>query len=93
MTRIEIIANRSVQDDALELLEGKIDDFYYTLIPAVQGRGKTSRKLGSATWPEENFLLFAYVDDESAAKARDAVAELKRRFRGEGIKYFELKTA
>lgn len=91
MTRIEIIANRSVQDDVVERLEAVIEGFYYTVIPVVQGRGRQARRLGSSTWPEENFLLLAYVDDDAAAAARRAVSGVKERFPTEGIKYFELK--
>lgn len=91
MTRIEIIANRSVQDDVIDGLEERVDGFYYTVIPVVQGRGRQARRLGSSTWPEENFLLLAYVDDIAAAAVRQVVAGVKERFPTEGIKYFELK--
>jgi len=91
MTRIEIIANRSVQDDVVERLESAVEGFYYTVIPVVQGRGRQARRLGSSTWPEENFLLLAYVDDAAAATARTVVSAVKERFPTEGIKYFELK--
>jgi len=93
MTRIEIIANRSVQDDVIEGLEAAVDGFYYTVIPVVQGRGRQARRLGSSTWPEENFLLLAYVDDDAAGAARRIVSAVKERFPTEGIKYFELKGA
>jgi nitrogen regulatory protein PII len=93
MTRIEIIANRSVQDDVTERLEAAIESFYYTVIPVVQGRGRQARRLGTSTWPEENFLLLAYVDDEAAEVARKVVSGVRERFPTEGIKYFELKGA
>ncbi|PKL23366.1 MAG: hypothetical protein CVV47_15695 [Spirochaetae bacterium HGW-Spirochaetae-3] len=93
MTRIEIIANRSVQDDVVERLESALEGFYYTVIPVVQGRGRQARRLGSSTWPEENFLLLAYVDDAAAATARTEVSAVKGRFPTEGIKYFEIRGA
>ena len=57
--RIEIIANQSVQEDITELLEEELPEIQYTVIPTVQGRGAHRKKLGSTTWPEQNFVLFA----------------------------------
>lgn len=88
MERIEIIANRSVQDDIIGGLEAAIPDFYYTVMPVVHGSGRQQRKLGTTTWPEENFLLLAYVSDENARTAREVVAQVKTRFPKEGIKIF-----
>jgi len=90
MTRIEIISNRSVQTDIVETLEANIEDFFYTILPVVHGRGKQRRKLGTAIWPEENFMLVAYADDAAAERARGVVAEIKKRFPNEGIKLFTL---
>jgi len=90
MIRFEIIANRSVQDDILDGLEAAIPEFLYSVVPVVHGRGWGSRKLGTATWPEENFLLIAYVDDDQAKSLKGVVAATKARFPTEGIKLFEL---
>ncbi|QQO08677.1 PG0541 family transporter-associated protein [Breznakiella homolactica] len=88
MKRIEIFANRSVQDEIIGGLEDSIDDFYYTLIPVVNGRGKSQYRLGTATWPEENFMIISYVTDENADKALAVIGEVKKIFPGEGIKLF-----
>ncbi len=93
MCRIEIVANQSVQDDLTELLEEKIPNFLYTVIPLVQGRGGDDRKLGNTTWPETNFVLFSYVDDDDAEKVRAVVQAVKKKFKSEGIKLFVLKNA
>ncbi len=90
MNRIEIISNRSVQTDIIEALEAAISDFYYTVLPVVQGRGRQRRRLGTAIWPEENFMLIAYADDGAAEEARRVIADIKRRFPNEGIKLFSL---
>jgi hypothetical protein len=90
MIRFEIIANRSVQDDILEGLEAAIPQFLYSVVPVVHGRGRGARKLGTATWPEENFLLIAYIDDDQASALREVVSATKARFPTEGIKMFEL---
>jgi nitrogen regulatory protein PII len=88
MKRIELIANRSVENEIIEALEKNIHDFYYTLLPQIHGRGKTKYRLGTTTWPEMNFMLISYLDDEIAAKAETAIREVKERFPKEGIKLF-----
>jgi hypothetical protein len=88
MKRMEIMANRSVEEELTGALEGGIKDFYYTLLPVVHGRGKSQYRLGTPTWPEENFLLISYMDDRDAAAAQSIVAEIKSRFPKEGIKVF-----
>jgi len=59
MKRIELIANRSVETEIIEALEGAIEDFHYTLLPQIHGKGKTRYRLGTATWPELNFFLMS----------------------------------
>lgn len=86
--RIEIISNQSVQDDITELLEQEIPELEYTLIPVVHGRGKRAKKLGTTTWPEQNFLLFAYTSYEDARRAKAIIENVKLRFPGEGISMF-----
>ena len=88
MKRIELIANRSVEGEIIEALEENIGDFFYTLLPQVCGRGKTKYRLGTATWPETNFLLISYLEDNDAAKAQTAVRRVKEQFPREGIKFF-----
>ncbi|HNY21026.1 MAG TPA: hypothetical protein PKO22_02640 [Treponemataceae bacterium] len=92
MYRVEIIANRSVQEETVEYLEAAIPDILYTIIPDVHGRGKEDRKLGTVTWPEVNFILIAYVEDSHARVVRERVRELKENFPNEGIKLFMLKS-
>ena len=88
MKRLELIANRSVEDEIIGALEKDIPDFYYTMLPEIRGRGKTKYRLGTTIWPELNFLLISYLDDESAAKAIAAVRRVKKQFPKEGIKLF-----
>jgi hypothetical protein len=88
MKRLELIANRSVENEIIEALEEVISDFYYTLLPEIHGKGKTKYRLGTPTWPELNFLLISYLDDEDAVKAKAAVRGVKERFPREGIKLF-----
>ncbi|MDR1301042.1 MAG: hypothetical protein LBK43_01030 [Treponema sp.] len=88
MKRMELIANRSVKEELIGVLEQGISDFYYTLLPEVHGRGETAYRLGTATWPEENFMLISYLENHEADRANTLVQEVKARFSGEGIKLF-----
>ncbi len=90
MTRVEIIANRSVQDEIIEHLESDVPDILYTVVPIVHGRGARDRKLGTATWPEENFMLITWVDGAVAGQLQGIVAAIKQRFPNEGIKIFSM---
>lgn len=86
--RIEIISNQSVQEDITELLEQEISEIEYTVIPVVHGKGIKAKKLGTTTWPEQNFVLFAYVSRENALKIKAIVNAVKERFPDEGISFF-----
>ncbi|MBQ0050456.1 MAG: hypothetical protein KBT11_00155 [Treponema sp.] len=91
MTRCEIIANQSVQEEIINLLEEHIEGVLYTVIPVVNGRGKNSYKMGDATWPETNFILISYVDDEKVKIVKAIIKAVKEKFVGEGIKLFLVK--
>lgn len=91
MTRCEIIANQSVQEEIISLLEEHISGCLYTVIPTVTGRGKNSYKLGSSSWPETNFILVSYVDDENVKVVKAIIAAVKQKFPTEGIKLFCVK--
>ena len=86
--RIEIVSNQSVQDEIIELMEQEIPEIEYTLLPTVQGRGRSSRKLGDTTWPEQNFVLFAYIEKEVALKVKAIISAVKKKFPTEGITLF-----
>jgi len=91
MKRMELIANCSVENEIIEALEKSIHDFYYTLLPQIHGRGKTMYRLGTATWPEMNFLLLSYLDEEDASRAEAAIRGVKEQFPREGIKLFMME--
>jgi nitrogen regulatory protein PII len=90
MKRLELIANASTQEDIQDALEAAVDRFYYSVIPVVHGRGRQLRRLGTATWPEENFMLISYVEDTDAETVRGVLATIKARFPTDGIKFFIL---
>ena len=88
MYRAEIISNQSVQDDISERLEKEIPDIQYTVIPEVHGKGQRTKKLGDTIWPEMNFILFAYIQDDEAKKVKEVIAQVKERFPNEGLSLF-----
>ena len=91
MTRCEIIANQSVQDEIVSLMEEYIPGVLYTIIPTVMGRGKNSYKMGNGTWPETNFVLISYIEDGQVSAMKAIIKAVKEKFTGEGIKLFLVK--
>lgn len=88
MFRVEIISNKSVQEEIELALEKYVSDFYYTVIPLVYGRGGRDRKLGTAIWPETNFALVSYIEDSEYENVKKVIDAVKNKFPDEGIKLF-----
>jgi hypothetical protein len=88
MKRLEIIANQSVEENILEALAKEGAGKYYTKIPNIYGVGTSGPRMGDAIWPEENFSLVIYCEEEEAQAVRRAVDEVKEKFPDEGIKLF-----
>jgi nitrogen regulatory protein PII len=88
MQRISVIANNSVEDNILEALQNEGVAKFYTKYTNVHGVGSRGPRMGDAIWPEENFVLVVYCDDEEAAGIERAVAKVKETFSEEGIKVF-----
>ena len=89
MRRIEIFANHSVEGDMFDLFRKRGIVKHYTRIPAVYGVGKQGPLMGDHIWPESNFMLIVYCEEEEAKSIRESIAELKGFFKTEGIKLFE----
>ena len=92
MYRLEIIANKSVEEDITDALEQYIPGILYSVVPLVYGRGGNDRKLGTSTWPETNFLMISYIEDKDLPTAKAVIEAVKDRFKGEGIKMFIIKS-
>lgn len=90
MKRVEIIAAQAIQDDLLDALAHYEVPMHYTIIPTVHGRGSTNPKLGNEVWPEENFILLIYCEQEVLSRIEDAIALVKKKYDHEGIGYFVL---
>jgi hypothetical protein len=90
MIRVEIVANRSVEENILEALANEGAGKYYTRYPIVLGAGSSGPRMGDAIWPEENFALVIWCEEEEARAINRAATAVKERFPGEGIKVFGL---
>ena len=90
MIRLEIVANHSVEENILEALKSEGAGKYYTKYPTVFGIGSSGPRMGDAIWPEENFALVIWCDEEEARAVERAVEKVKRQFPDEGIKAFGL---
>jgi hypothetical protein len=92
MIRIEIIANHSVEENILEALAEAQAGKRYTRYPNVMGVGRSGPRMGDAIWPEENFALVIWCEEDEARKIEQAIASVKERFPDEGIKIFGLRS-
>jgi len=88
MIRVEIIANRSVEENILDALSKEQVGKFYTKIPSVLGVGSAGPRMGDAVWPEENFSLVIWCEEEEAYSIKRAITAVKEKFPGEGIKLF-----
>ena len=89
MIRVEIIANHSVEENILESLVKENAGKYYTKYPGILGVGSAGPRMGDSVWPEENFVLVIWCEEEEACAIERAVARVKEKFPGEGIKLFK----
>jgi hypothetical protein len=88
MIRVEIVANRSVEENILEALAKEGVAKFYTKIPNVLGVGACGPRMGDAVWPEENFALIIWCEKDEAEGIERAIKKVKEKFPGEGIKLF-----
>jgi hypothetical protein len=63
---------------------------YYTKYPNIFGVGSSGPRMGDAVWPEENFSLVLWCEEEEARGVARAVAAVKTQFPDEGIRIFGL---
>jgi len=90
MIRVEIIANNSVEENILEALAREQAGKFYSKVPGVLGVGSSGSRMGDAIWPEENFMLIIWCEEEEAGRIKQAVDSVKEKFPGEGIKLFRI---
>jgi hypothetical protein len=90
MLRIEIIANHSVEENILDAFAREGVGKFYTKYPSVFGVGGSGPRMGDAVWPEENFSLIIWCEEEEARGIVRAVAAVKKQFPDEGVRVFGL---
>lgn len=90
MKRIEIIVNKSIEEDMFDLFKKKGVAEHYTKIPVAYGVGNKGPRMGDHIWPEENSIIIIYCENEEAVKIQQAIMELKEFFTKEGLKIFEM---
>jgi len=88
MIRIEIFANHSVEEDILDALAKEQVGKYYTKIPNIYGVGSSGPRMGDAVWPEENFSLVIWCEQDEAETIKRVIEGVKEKFHDEGIKLF-----
>ena len=93
MIRVEIIANHSVEENILEALKNENVGKHYTKYPSIFGVGSKGPRMGDAIWPEENFALVVWCEEEEALLIKKAVESVKENFPDEGIKVFWMNAA
>ena len=89
MKRIEVICNRSIEQDLFDIFKKNNVVKFYTKIPIVHGIGSSGPRMGDHIWPEENFMLIIYCDENEAEIIKKSIEELKQYFKVEGVKMFE----
>jgi len=90
MVRIEVIANRSVEENILDALRHENAGKHYTKYPNILGVGNSGPRMGDSIWPEENFIFVFWCEDEEVGAIERAVFSVKEKFPNEGIKMFSL---
>jgi len=93
MIRLEIVANQSVEENILDAFIYEKVGKYYTKFSNIYGVGTSGPRMGDAVWPEENFALVIWCEEEEARGILRAVEFVKRKFPDEGIKVFGLPPA
>ena len=93
MIRVEIIANQSVEENILDAFKYEGVGKYYTKYSNIYGVGTSGPRMGDAVWPEENFALVIWCEEEEVRGIVRAVEFVKKKFPGEGIKIFGLPAA
>ncbi|AEJ18361.1 PG0541 family transporter-associated protein [Gracilinema caldarium] len=89
MIRLEIYANRSVEEDLFDGFKKAGVAQYYTKIPVVHGVGSSGPRMGDAIWPEENFALIIWCEEQEAQQVVKVIEDVKKKFPHEGIKLFK----
>ncbi|MCL2557570.1 MAG: hypothetical protein FWE09_03745 [Treponema sp.] len=90
MTRVELIANRSIEENILEAIAQEKVGGHYTKYPGVLGVGNSGPRMGDPVWPEENIVFVFWCEEQDVPAIERAVLEVKAKFPDEGIKMYSM---
>jgi len=90
MFRVEVIANRSVEENIHDALNFENTGKHFSKYLGVLGVGKSGPCMGDAIWPEENITFVFWCEEEELAAIERAVRFVKNKYPNEGIKMFSL---
>lgn len=90
MKRVEIMAAQAIQQDILDAFALYAVPARYTIVPVAHGWGETNPKLGDDVWPEENFLMIIYCEEETVKQIERSLDLVKKKYDHEGIGFFVL---
>ncbi|MDR1420539.1 MAG: hypothetical protein LBI86_09215 [Treponema sp.] len=93
MIRVEIVANHSVEENIIDALKTEGAGKYYTKYPSVFGTGSSGPRMGDAIWPEINFAMVIWCEEDEARAIARAVERVKQQFPDEGIKVFGVSSS
>ena len=88
MIRVEVIANHSVEENIHDAFVRENVAKHYTKYPSIFGVGSSGSRMGDAVWPEENFAIVVWCEEDEARRIKKAVEAVKEQFPREGIKVF-----
>lgn len=83
--RVEIILNKAILEDLLDLWSLHERFAFYTAVPDVLGSGSSGQRLGDGVWPELNSLVVLYVPKSHLAQLRQDLRHIKAKFPNEGL--------
>jgi len=72
MVRVEIIGNQILLQELLDVIEEKLPQQWYTVLPVLFAKGKKGKANGDGVWMETNFVCLMFVkkiEDVSALQS------------------------
>jgi len=88
MIEMNIIANQSIEEDIIEVLEARGFRDSFSLFSPLFGRGRHGRREASAIWPEKNVMFYIVMEDDQIDVLVADLKMLKEKFEQEGIRCY-----
>jgi len=88
MKRMELIADRTIENEIINTLRDNINGFYYSLLPQIPGNEKPDYSSKKGIWTNLHFLLISFLEDDEAYKAKIIINDFIQQFPNEKIKLY-----